>query len=690
MIRRMWECALLSTLVATAALAEPDSWVQLGPEGGRFSAIAVDPDAPDTQYAVGQYRAFRRVGAGAAWEPLLLGYGVFSVAVAGRGTVYFGSFGRVFRSTDGAEHFVSSDVPGNGVITVLTVDPRDPEHVYAISEVIGVEPGTSSNTLLVTTSGLEWSEISTLPLSATSLTVDPDDPQRLYLGTTREGVLVSTDAGATWTPSGDDPPCPGVDNSGEPRACVESILALDDAVVIGTQDDGVLRSTDGGETWQAVSEPAYVESFSTAGNALFAAGATAWPGLGRSADVRGLVMRSDDAGATWEPADATLPAPIAMVAPDPREPDRLYAATGSRWGFQGHGLYASRDGGGSWQLDQAGLIASCASSLLATATSMTTLHAALPTDIAPLAITRDGGTTWVEPEIDPRPRFLALAVDPNDPRHLAAAAFFDGLFVSRDGGDSWEQHALNGEPALEVAFDAVDPDTLYIVGPQNGLAKSTDGGLTFEIVLRDDEFGITNVAVDEASGAVFATSYSALQGSYDGGATWTQLGDPSDDGFGQLAIAPTSPAGLYVLTNGGLRISEDGGRDWRSPKFPAAAYDNFATHIVIDPSRAVTAYAVGYTGAGSQAYRSDDAGHHWRAVGDAVPDGLLTLAVDPHDRRLLYSGTCSGVQLLAQGSSSSGGAGNDGCAVVPPDVSATLLAAHGLAIGLLGLLRARR
>lgn len=689
MSRRMLECALLSTLLASAASGETDSWVQLGPEGGRFSAVAVDPDAPDTQYAVGQYRAFRRAGAGASWEPLLLGSGVFSVAVAGRGTLYFGSFGRVFRSTDGAEHFVSTDVPGNGVIKVLTVDPRDPEHVYAISEVSEVEPGASSNTLLVTTGGLDWSEISTLPLGATSLTVDPDDSQRLYLGTTREGVLVSVDSGATWAPTGDEPPCPGVDSSGAPRACVESILALDDAVLIGTQDDGVLRSTDDGETWHAVSEPAYVESFSAAGNALFAAGATAWPGLGRSADVRGLVMRSDDGGATWEPADATLPAPVAMVASDPRDPDRLYAATGSHWGFEGHGLYASRDGGTSWQLDQAGLIASCARSLLATATAMTTLHAALPTDIAPLAITRDGGTTWIEPEIDPRPQLLALAADPNDPRHLAAAAFFDGLFVSRDGGDTWEQRTLNGELALEVAFDAVDTDTLYIAGPQGGLAKSSDGGTTFEIVLRDDEYGITNVAVDDASGAVFATSYSALRGSYDGGATWTQLGDPTDDGFGQLAIAPTSPAGLYVLTNGGLRISDDGGRQWRSPKFPAAAYDNFATDIVIDPARAVTAYAVAYTSAGSQAFRSDDSGHHWRAVGNAVPDGLLTLAVDPHDRRLLYSGTCSGVQLLAQGASS-GGADNDGCAVGPPDVSAALLAAHGLAIGLLGWLRARR
>lgn len=687
MARRMWTCALLSTLVATGALGDTDSWVPLGPEGGRLSAVVVDPAAPDRQYAIGQYRAFGRARPDAAWEPLLPGEGVFSLAIDERGTVYFGSAGRVYRSSDGGAHFTSTAVPGDGVLDVLAVDPSDPERVYAISQ--GVEPEAPSNTLLVRSGDSDWRVVNTLPPSATSISIDPDDPQRLYLGTLRTGVLVSADAGATWEPSGDDPPCRGLDNNGEPRACVESILALADAVLVGTQDDGVLRSTDDGDTWHAVSEPAYVESFSTAGDAVFAAGATAWPGLGRDADVRGLVMRSDDAGATWAAADATLPAPIAMVASDPRDADRLYAATGSNWGFAGHGLYASRDGGASWQLDQSGLIASCANSLLATATAMTTLHAALPSDVAPLASSRDGGTTWLDPEIDPRPQFVALAVDPNDPRHLAAAAHFDGLFVSRDGGDSWEQRALDGEPALEVAFDAVVPDTLYIVGPQNGLAKSTDGGLTIDVVLRD-EYGITDVAVDDASGAVFATSYSALRASYDGGATWTQLSDPTDEGFGALAVAPTDPPTVYVLTNDGLRISDDEGRHWRRADLPGALYDGFASGVAIDPSRALTVYAVGYNDAGaSQAYRSDDAGRHWRAVGDAVADGLLTLAVDPHDRRLLYSGTCSGVQMLAQ-TSSSGSGDSSGCAVAPADVSAGLLALHGLAIGLLGWLRARR
>lgn len=687
MIRRMWECALLSTLLASAALGDTDSWVPLGPEGGRLSAIAVDPDAPDTQYAIGQYRAFRRVGAHAPWQPLLPGYGVFSLAVSERGTVYLGSYGRVFRSVDSGAHFSSIDVPGDGVVQVLSVDPSDPERVYAISELVGVEPGMSSNTLLMGTGDSTWRAVSTLALSATSLAVDPDDPQRLYLGTSVEGVLVSADSGATWAPSGDDPPCPGLDNNGEPRACVESILARGDAVLIGTESDGVLRSTDDGATWQPVSEPAYVESLTAAGTELFAAGATVWPGLGRDADVRGLVMRSDDDGATWARVDATLPASVAMVAADPRDAGRLYAATGSRWGYQGHGLYASRDGGASWHLDQTDLFATCANSLLATATSMTTLHAALPSDIAPLATTHDGGTTWVEPEFDPRPQIFALAVDPNDPRHLAAAAWFDGLFVSRDGGDTWEQRPLNGEVAQEVAFDAVDPDTLYIVGPQGGLAKSTDGGTTIEIVLRDD-LGINDVGVDEASGAVFATSYAALRASYDGGATWTSVGDASDEGFTSLAIAPTNTPGLYVLTNRGLRISNDGGRHWRAGRFPAALYDNYASSVTIDPSRALTAYAVGYTDAGSQAYRSDDAGVHWRAVGAAVPDGLLTLSVDPHDRGLLYGGTCSGVQMLAQ-SASSGGGGN-GCAVGPTDLSALMLAAHAVAIGLLGWMRTRR
>ena len=62
-----------------------------------------------------------------------------------------------------------------------------------------------------------------------------------------------------------------------------------------------------------------------------------------AADERTL-YRSDDAGQTWQPADAGLPdGGVQALTLDPRESRRLYAATSSGE------LYLSDDGADTWQ-----------------------------------------------------------------------------------------------------------------------------------------------------------------------------------------------------------------------------------------------------------------------------------------------------------------------------------------------------
>lgn len=54
------------------------------------------------------------------------------------------------------------------------------------------------------------------------------------------------------------------------------------------------------------------------------------------------LYRSNDAGQTWEPASQGLPEPVAALALDPRQSDRLYALTATGT------LYRSDDGASSW------------------------------------------------------------------------------------------------------------------------------------------------------------------------------------------------------------------------------------------------------------------------------------------------------------------------------------------------------
>lgn len=56
------------------------------------------------------------------------------------------------------------------------------------------------------------------------------------------------------------------------------------------------------------------------------------------------LYRSDDAGQTWQTAGDGLPGDgIAAIALDPRQPQRLYAATNEG------ALYRSEDGATTWQ-----------------------------------------------------------------------------------------------------------------------------------------------------------------------------------------------------------------------------------------------------------------------------------------------------------------------------------------------------
>ena len=146
-----------------------------------------------------------------------------------------------------------------------------------------------------------------------AIAIDPGDNNRWIIGGAQGGIWLTTDAGATWTPKTDNMPslstgalafAPGNRNivyagTGE---------SVDSDAYGGV---GLLKSTDGGLTWTAVSDPSNTflgVSFSemrvspSNSNTLLA---TTTQGLyGRSTDALGTtaprgVLKSTDGGATW-------------------------------------------------------------------------------------------------------------------------------------------------------------------------------------------------------------------------------------------------------------------------------------------------------------------------------------------------------------------------------------------------------
>ena len=229
--------------------------------------------------------------------------------------------------------------------------------------------------------------------------------------------------------------------------------------------------------------------------------------------------------------------------------------------------------------------------------------------------TDNAGTTWT-PVFDNEGSYSigCLALDPSNTntvwvgtgenvsgRHVG---YGDGIYRSRDGGQSWENMGLeDSEHIGMIRIDPRDSDTIFVAvqgplwsgGGDRGLYKSTDGGENWRKVLgdgfgnkdEDDQYtGVNEVHMDPRNPDVmYAVTWQRLRNvavvmdggpgtgihkSVDGGETWRELTNGLPDemmGKTGLAISPQDPDTIYAtieLDNrtGGFWRSDDGGESW--------------------------------------------------------------------------------------------------------------------------------
>jgi photosystem II stability/assembly factor-like uncharacterized protein len=185
----------------------------------------------------------------------------------------------------------------------------------------------------------------------------PDDPRRVLVAMSTGGVYRTADGGLTWAPSNE-----GIkayflpDPWPEFGQCVHKVArdASDPDRLYAQNHHGVYRSTDGGGSWQSIADTlpsdfgfpivAHPRRAGTIWNFPLGADGDRHP-----VDLRCRVYRSTDAGDTWQPQDAGLPAepfyPVVLrdaMGADDAEPAGVY------FGTRSGEVYASRDEGLSW------------------------------------------------------------------------------------------------------------------------------------------------------------------------------------------------------------------------------------------------------------------------------------------------------------------------------------------------------
>ena len=181
------------------------------------SVVAIAPSLSSTLYAGAWDAVFKSIDGGLSWEMRsngLPGFYVSALAIdpTNADVVYVAqavagfSSGpdtdKIFKSTDGGGQWrqVPIPVPAPVAIRSLAIDPATPSIVYAAYAPFGA--GKSGGVLKSIDAGETWIAAQNgLPdtIDVNALAIDPSTPARIYAAT-QQGVFMSSDAAASWTP----------------------------------------------------------------------------------------------------------------------------------------------------------------------------------------------------------------------------------------------------------------------------------------------------------------------------------------------------------------------------------------------------------------------------------------------------------------------------------------------------------
>jgi photosystem II stability/assembly factor-like uncharacterized protein len=319
--------------------------------------------------------------------------------------------------------------------------------------------------------------------------------------------------------------------------------------------------------------------------------------------VNGGVWETQDAGRTWNPLfDAEPVGSIGALAIAPSDPRVIYVGTGEadmRSDIaQGAGVYRSRDAGHTWQAvglndtQQIGRIVvdpNNANVLLVAALG----HPYGASATRGVYRSSDGGAHWQRTLYkNDDTGAIDLAVTPGHPEVVFASLWQTrrppwnvyppssgpdgGLYKSTDGGITWRALEDSGLPAhpgrIGLAISPSQPQRVFALvdATDGGLYRSDDGGVKWRRVSADPRiwrrgwyFG--SVTIDPTNAEAVYICNTALYRSLDGGTTFEPIkGAPGGDDYHQLWIDPNEPQRRILGVDQGALVTLDGGATWSS------------------------------------------------------------------------------------------------------------------------------
>jgi photosystem II stability/assembly factor-like uncharacterized protein len=291
------------------------------------------------------------------------------------------------------------------------------------------------------------------------LAIDPQRPERVYSGTFDQGLWRSADAGNTWEHVGE-----GITHQ---RVLSVAVSPMERAggygvVFAGTEPSSIFRSEDGGTTWRDLAALRTLPSAPTwsfpprpwTSHARWITPDPLVPDRIFAAMEAGALIRSLDGGETWEDRKPGGPWDTHTLAMHRLAPDRLYSAAGDGFMQPGHGFVQSNDGGNTWFRPDEGLKHNYLWSVAVDPADPNTLvisaahgpqEAHNPRSAESVIYHRSGDDQWQQAinGLPPARGCLtaSLGAHEADPG-VFYAANNKGVYRSADGGSSWEELSI--------------------------------------------------------------------------------------------------------------------------------------------------------------------------------------------------------------------------------------------------------